>query len=621
MSKRDEPLKDYQDREAEPERTPTVVLPQQTEFFKSPRRFGSIPVDELPLGCDKEKQYYVAYPRIGLPFQRVERISFGHASLEPNRLIWGDNLHVMRSLPSESVDLIYIDPPFFSGKQYNVIFGDQNEIRSFSDVWEAGMPGYLVWLNARLLEMKRLLKKTGSIYVHLDWHAAHYVKVEMDKIFGYDNFRNEIIWHYGGWAQKLDASFSWKYDTILFYSRTASPKFFSYALPWTSKGEYVKIRKQKIRVDDDGREYVLSDAGGGNRVKRFLDEAMQYGQPVDSVWEIPRINNSDKKERIGYPTQKPEALLERLIMSCTDKNDVVADFFCGGGTTPAVAQKKMRRWIACDISRVAVSITIDRVAKVAMTESGSVQSTLGPVPDFATDYWGFYEVPALTRLSQEDFRRFIVQAYDGRVATGEGLIHGYKQGIPLHVGPASQTTAIRKDDVIAFAQEITTKRGKRQGIMLAWAFSPSAQLAAEKLSLQEEIEVDFIKLQLVPIESNEFKEHVVSRHREYSNLVRFILPPVVRLRYKRLGALAYEFDISESTTLNVDSKIINVQWDFDFQGTFSSTLGYSFMRGNNNEPILRTSYEFPSTGFRKIACRVQDDLGGEKMHVEDMDVR
>src|SRR2546427_5992901 len=100
----------------------------------------------------------------------------------------------MRPLPSQSLNIIYIDPPFFSGKQYNVIFGDQNEIRSFSDIWEGGMLGYLVWLNARLLEMKRLLKPTGSIYVHCDWHACHYIKSEMDKIFGYDNFKNQIIW-------------------------------------------------------------------------------------------------------------------------------------------------------------------------------------------------------------------------------------------------------------------------------------------------------------------------------------------------------------------------------------------------------------------------------------------
>ena len=112
----------------------------------------------------------------------MERVSFGAPELEPNRLIWGDCLHVMRQLPSESIDLIYIDPPFFSNRTYNVIWGDDNEERSFSDIWEGGLDGYLVWLNARLYEMRRLLKKTGSIYVHCDAHASHYIKVELDKI-------------------------------------------------------------------------------------------------------------------------------------------------------------------------------------------------------------------------------------------------------------------------------------------------------------------------------------------------------------------------------------------------------------------------------------------------------
>lgn len=140
-----------------------------------------------------------------------------------NRLFFGDNLHVMRQLPSESIDLIYIDPPFFSGRNYNVIFGDRNEVRSFSDIWEAGMPGYLVWLNARLWEMKRLLKPTGSIYVHLDWRASHYVKVEMDKIFGSGGvdgkeagFRNEIVWCYSIGADletHLDESMTLSFGT------------------------------------------------------------------------------------------------------------------------------------------------------------------------------------------------------------------------------------------------------------------------------------------------------------------------------------------------------------------------------------------------------------------------
>ena len=200
------------------------ALPEQEEFWRPPVRFGSVPVEKAPLGWDRRKGFRKLFPQVMLPFQVTERVSFGHPGLEPNRLFWGDNLHVMRQLPNESIDLIYIDPPFFSGKQYNVIFGDRNELRSFSDIWEGGMPGYLIWLNARLYEMKRLLKKTGSIYVHCDWHASHYIKVEMDKIFGHKNFRNEISWCYrGGGVPKND--FAKKHDVILRYSRSERYKF------------------------------------------------------------------------------------------------------------------------------------------------------------------------------------------------------------------------------------------------------------------------------------------------------------------------------------------------------------------------------------------------------------
>ena len=191
---KDNRIDEYTDKDTVEEIVEQTEIPIQRDFFKIPRRFGSVPVDDLPLGCDKEHQYRKIYPRIPLPFQKADRVTFGHPDLEPNRLFWGDNLHVMRMLPSNSIDLIYIDPPFFSGRDYNVIFGDQNEIRSFTDIWEGGMPTYLVWMNARLLEMKRLLKSTGTLYIHLDYHASHYVKVELDKIFGHDNFRNEIVW-------------------------------------------------------------------------------------------------------------------------------------------------------------------------------------------------------------------------------------------------------------------------------------------------------------------------------------------------------------------------------------------------------------------------------------------
>src|SRR5438034_170819 len=227
------------------------ALPQQEEFWRPPVRFGSVPVEKQPLGWDRRKGFRKLFPAVYLPFQVVERVAFGHPELEPNRLFWGDNLHVMRQLSSESIDLIYIDPPFFSGRQYNVIFGDQNELRSFSDIWEGGMPGYLIWLNARLYEMKRLLKKTGSIYVHLDWHSNHYVKAEMDKIFGFQNFINEVVWCYdlGG---KSKNKFPVKHDNILFYCNGLNDYYFD---PDSIRIERV-FPNNKIIVEN-GKKYVV----------------------------------------------------------------------------------------------------------------------------------------------------------------------------------------------------------------------------------------------------------------------------------------------------------------------------------------------------------------------------
>lgn len=210
----------------------TDALPQQEDFWRPPVRFGSVPVEKEPLGWDRRRGFRKLFPLVSLPTQVVERVSFGHPALEPNRLFWGDNLHVMRQLPSESIDLIYIDPPFFSGRQYNVIFGDQNELRSFSDIWESGMPGYLIWLNARLLEMKRLLKKSGTLYFHLDWHAVHYVRVEMDKIFGHDRFRNEVVWYYyNKMHDRRKRLLPRAHDTILVYSKSSEPTYNQIELP------------------------------------------------------------------------------------------------------------------------------------------------------------------------------------------------------------------------------------------------------------------------------------------------------------------------------------------------------------------------------------------------------
>jgi DNA modification methylase len=560
------------------------ALPQQEEFWRPPVRFGTIPVEKEPLGWDKRKGFYKLFPRVSLPFQIVERVSFGHPDLPANRLIWGDNLHVMRQLPSESIDLIYIDPPFFSGRQYNIIFGDQNEVRSFTDIWEGGMPGYLIWLNARLYEMKRLLKKTGSIYVHCDWHASHYIKVEMDKIFGYENFLNEVVWCYG-LGGSSNRYWPRKHDVILWYSKVKDGHFFEPDLvPATSM-----------------------------RMAGQLKKAPDY-------WDIPTINNM-AKERIGYPTQKPEALLERIIKSSCPPGGIVGDFFCGGGTTPAVAQRLGRQWIVCDQSRVAVAVTADRLIRGAQ----QLQMDLA-VPDFTVEYWGVYEARRLTQMPEGEFRPFILRCFGATPNTdpNEPHIHGYKGSVPVWVCPPDARYEVRHTDVVAFANAVRhsiryQQSDLRDGVMLGWAFTPEAREAAEQLRQRAGVDVNFIRLELIRIDSPRFRQHVASlstNHADYENFLTFIQPPRVEVGYERVESLTYRFDVSDTVVVNPGAKIINVQWDFDYDGRqFRSTQGYALAKAS--APVV---YKFPRAGKFTIACKVQDDKGGEGMWVGEVEV-
>ena len=579
------------------DRAPT--LPDQHDFYKMPAKFGHVPIAEEPLGWDPKRRFEHLYPQINLPFQIVERFQFGTPELEPNRLFFGDNLHIMRSLPSESIDLIYIDPPFFSQRNYNVLFGDSNELRSFRDIWDGGLNGYLVWLNARLYEMKRLLKPTGSIYIHLDWHAAHYVKVEMDKLFGYKNFVNEVVWLYktGGMSKRWLGR---KHDVILFYSRGPSYQF--------------TPRREK--------SYLMHKYGFSN-VKIEEDKGGYYTWVgMRDVWDIPALRGN-QPEAIGYPTQKPEGLIERIISLVTSPGDIVADFFVGGGTTPAVAQRLERRWIGCDISRVAVSITADRVAKVIEEQEQGVKkpSTYIAIPDFVVAHWGIYEINNLAKMGEDEFREFVLAAYEARPESTGSVIHGYRGKEPIYVGSPDPDVAVRKEQVAEFANAVLNRLGSGGvGTMIAWAFTQAARRMAERIAAQEKVSLQFVKLRLVPLESPEFAAHVTSKHERYSELVTFVLPPTIRLKSQRVAPRKYRFDVSESIALNSGAKIINAQWDFEYRDYFTSTTGFALQRTKKGEPVLTAEYAFPTIGEHEIAVRVQDDLGGEAMLRETISV-
>ncbi len=384
-----------------------------------------------------------------------------------NRLYYGDCLTIMRDeMKPASVDLIYLDPPFNSDRDYNAIYEDEtgrplpDQIEAFCDTWEldaerlrtvkqmpvlmreAGIDDevaefWKLWMNAlrktnpkllayltymaqRLLVMCGLLKPTGSIWLHCDPTASHYVKILMDSIFGHSHFRNEIIWHYTGWNRKLKKHFNRRHDVIFFYAKSKKQKFFSYTESWADKAEYLATRKQKLRQDEDGREYVLSDAGGGSRVKRYIDEAMEYGKPVSDVWIMDKVNNS-ATEYMGYDTQKPVVLLERIIRATTEKGDIVLDPFCGCASTLEAAHKLERGWIGIDIAIHAVK----RVTKARLEDrlrlAAGRDFTIEGVPrnlEGAQDLW---------QRDKYHFQKWAVETVDGFVTakrTADGGIDG-----------------------------------------------------------------------------------------------------------------------------------------------------------------------------------------------------
>ena len=235
-----------------------------------------------------------------------------------------DNLILLNELENESVDLIYCDILYGTGRD----FGDYKDIKAeLAEIRNHYEP--------RLLEMKRVLKSTGTIYLQMDWRINHWIRCLLDETFGYNNFRNEIIWEYNS-APRKKGCFGNRHDTILRYTKTDRFTFNAIREPYSETAPR-GYEKEKYYHPD--------------------------GKVIGDVWKIPILGQNDKSERVGYATQKPLSLLERIIMASTNERDVVADFYCGSGTTLVAAKRLNRQWIGCDVNQNAINITNNRLSK------------------------------------------------------------------------------------------------------------------------------------------------------------------------------------------------------------------------------------------------------------------
>jgi len=303
-----------------------------------------------------------------------------------NTLYYGDNLEILREyIKDQSIDLIYLDPPFNSNRNYNVLFGEKNgtkshaQIKVFEDTWQwdtkaaetyveiveklpskiasliqalrsflgdNDMMAYLVMMAIRLHELKRALKNTGSIYLHCDPTASHYLKIVMDSIFSPKNYRNEIIWCYYGASSPGQKQFPRKHDVIFWYSKTDN---------WIFNDDDVRVPYASSTM-----KRIKTTPTSIFHGKRTERTAHEKGKIIEDYWIIPSVV-STAKERLGYPTQKPEALLDRIIKASSKKGDIVMDPFCGCGTTINVAEKLNRKWIGIDITHLAISLMKHRL--------------------------------------------------------------------------------------------------------------------------------------------------------------------------------------------------------------------------------------------------------------------
>ncbi len=448
----------------------------------------------------------------------------------PNRLYCGDCLQVLQQhVPNESVDLVYMDPPFGSGDTYEVIYKDGVEVRHFQDRWVGGKQGYLNWIEPRLRECHRVLKETGSFYLHCDDHLDGYLRTMLDDIFRDANFRNEIIWKRT--SGHSDATgFGRVHDTILSYTKSDHFTWNRQFQPYSEN----YLRTHYRHKTPDGRVYRTDNLtatglkGGGyeyewkgvrrvwrcpketmakwdaeGRVKytrngvaeyvRYLDE--MQGVPLQDVWtDLSPINSQDTDTRQGYPTQKPPELLERIIAASTNPGDLVLDPVCGCGTTVVAAAKLGRNWIGVDISPTACRLMAKRM--------GQSPNDIVDLPRSLAD------VREIMKLDPRgiEFQNWVCDILGAVSTTKRGDAPHADGGIDgwiLSVTPIS----VKGSDSVGYPtverfETSMRKRGKKEGFIVAFSFAGPAYEEAQRVRREEGVQLDLleVKEKVVPVE-------------------------------------------------------------------------------------------------------------------------
>ncbi len=602
-----------------------------------------------------------------------------------NKLIWGDNKLIMSSLLEKfagKINLIYIDPPFATGAdfKFKIQVGEEAEEitkehsvieeKAYRDTWGKGLDSYLQMMYERLVLMKELLAENGSIYVHLDWHVGHYVKVMMDEVFGYENFRNEISWRRQiPRGMKAHAEFlPFSADYILIYTKSTGAiwnqplKTIKLSIDEAEK-KYMKDKKgffrtsdpgtysfeSLVRLNEEGRLYapyggrIIIDeknrkvkASKGNiGVKYYRRKEGNYvieEIPVDNIWDdIPGLGIISS-EWINFDTQKPEALLKRIILASSNPGDIVADFFCGSGTTLAVAEKLGRRWIGGDLSRYSIHLTRKRLLDIGNSKDleNEGQKYAKKAKPFEILNLGKYErqlwqVKTFTGKGEEqalyEYLLFILKLYGAEPVSGFTHLHGKKGIAFVYVGAVDSPVTIQEcQDAIRECKKV----GGTELHVLGWEWEMGLNDAIQEVASNENIR---LKLRIIPMDV--LDQTVVKR----GDIQFFELAHIktdIRANRKQVEVELKDFVIPHTDLIPDEVKNKIKKWtdwidywaiDFDFRNDTFNNEWTSYRTKKDRQLNLKASHKYEQPGKHKIFVKVIDIFGIDTSQVYDVEVK
>jgi len=612
--------------------------------------------------------------KVSLPFQVIETVNESRATREAkkegvqeglfevydgkegdtfakgwqNKLIWGDNLLVMGSLLEKfagKIDLIYIDPPFATGADFSFTaeIGDQGleiekqqsliEEKAYRDMWGGDRSSWFAMMSHRLSLIRELLSPVGTIYLHLDWYVGHHARPVLDEIFGEDNSLGEIVWAYGSpsGGRVSGAKLVKSHDVIFIYAREhGKHKYKVVYRPYSEK--YIK---DWFKFDDnDGRRYRKrwrrDERGVSDFEKQYLDESR--GVPASTVWSDiqqayadPRAYKAGVSSEItGFPTQKPEKLLQRILEISSEPGDLVADFFCGSGTTLAVAEKLGRRWIGCDLGRWAIHLTRKRLLGIENCKAFEVLN-LGK---YERQYWqgvtfGESKDKPLAERSLYEYLAFILKLYGAQPVPGMANLHGKRGKAMIHIGSVDAPVTIAEIDA---AVDECAKLKQVELHVLGWEW----EMGLYDLMV-EAAKKKGVKLLLLQIPREVMEQQAADKGDVHFFELAYLEAEIKKL--KKLGTQVFLKDfVIPNTDLIPDevrgkvkkwSDYIDywaVDWDFRNDTFMQGWVAYR-TRKDRKLPLASDPHTYEQAGKYRILVKVIDIFGNDTTQAFDEEVK